>query len=192
LLFFEFKFLEKTIHFFFYYSYFFFSISGYSLMNYCPICASALKSKEIDQMLRLVCGSESCNFIHWNNPVPVVAAIVEWKGDIILARNAAWPEGMFGLITGFLEKGESPEEGVIREVKEELSLDTTECTFVGNYSFAQANQLIIAFHVKTEGRVFRSEELAELKAVPPAELVPWHVGTGPAVKDWLNKFYKPT
>jgi len=152
---------------------------------------AALVSKEIVEALRLVCSSYSCDFIHWNNPIPVVAAIVEWKGDIILARNASWPEGMFGLITGFLEKGENPEEGIAREVKEELSLDTTECTFIGNYSFAQANQLIIAFHVKAEGRVFRSEELAELKAVAPSELVPWDIGTGPAVKDWLNNFYKP-
>jgi len=155
------------------------------------MCATALVSKEIDQAMRLACGSGSCDFIHWNNPTPVVAAIVEWKGDIILARNVAWPEGMFGLITGFLEKGESPEEGVIREVKEELSLDAIDCTFIGNYSFAQANQLIIAFHVKTEGRVFRNEELAELKAVPPGGLEAWSVGTGPAVKDWLENFYKP-
>lgn len=161
-------------------------------MNYCPMCANALTNKEIDQVLRLVCSSSQCDFIHWNNPTPVVAAIVEWKGNILLARNVAWPEGMFGLITGFLEKGESPEEGVIREVKEELSLDTVECTFIGNYSFIQANQLIIAFHVKTEGRVFRNEEIAELKAVPPNELVPWAVGTGPAVKDWLEKIYKST
>ena len=155
------------------------------------MCANELQSKEMDEAVRLVCSSANCDFIHWNNPTPVVAAIVEWKGDIILARNATWPEGMFGLITGFLEKGESPEEGIAREVKEELSLDTLESTFIGNYSFVQANQLIIAFHIKAEGRVFRSEELAELKAVAPSELVPWDVGTGPAVKDWLNNFYKP-
>lgn len=159
-------------------------------MNYCPLCASTLTTQEIGEATRLVCSSEPCDFIHWNNPTPVVAAIVEWKGDIILARNANWPEGIFGLITGFLEKGETPEEGIIREVKEEISLDTTECNFIGNYSFFQANQLIIAFHVKAEGRVFRSEELAELKAVPPEELVPWGIGTGPAVKDWLASYKK--
>jgi len=156
-------------------------------MNFCPICANNLSSKEIDQVNRLVCSNSDCGFIHWNNPIPVVAAIVEWKGDIILARNASWPEGMFGLITGFLEKGETPESGIIREVKEELGLDVSTCDFIGNYSFIQANQLIIAYHVKAEGRVFRSEELAELKAVPPEKLVPWDNGTGPAVKDWLKK-----
>ncbi len=157
-------------------------------MKFCPMCATPLQVKEIDQINRLVCAA-NCGFIHWDNPTPVVAAIVEWKGDILLARNTGWPEGMFGLITGFLEKGETPEQGIIREVKEEISLDVTECTFIGNYIFPQANQLIIAFHTKAEGRVFRNEEIAELKAVAPSELVPWEVGTGPAVKDWLKKFH---
>jgi NADH pyrophosphatase NudC (nudix superfamily) len=158
-------------------------------MNFCPLCANPLTTREIGQAMRLVCGNAQCNYIYWNNPTPVVAAIVEWKGDIILARNVAWPEGMFGLITGFLEKGETPEDGIEREVKEELGLDAIERTFIGNYAFTQANQIIIAYHVRTEGRVFRGEELAELKAVPPAELQPWSVGTGLAVRDWLEKFY---
>ncbi len=161
-------------------------------MKYCPQCANPLSSKEIDEVPRLVCSQPDCDFIFWNNPTPVVAAIVEWRGDILLARNSGWPEGMFGLITGFLEKGETPEEGIIREIKEEISLDATECTFIGNYSFFQANQLLIVYHVKTEGRVFRNEEIAELKAVKPDELIPWEIGTGPAVKDWLEKFHKPS
>lgn len=159
-------------------------------MKFCPQCASELESKELDGAVRLLCSAADCDYTHWNNPTPVVAAIVEWKGDIILARNQAWPEGMFGLITGFLEKGETPDEGIIREVKEELSLNAIESTFIGYYSFFQANQLILAYHIKTEGRVFRSEELAELKRVPPDELQAWEFGTGPAVQDWLDNFYK--
>jgi NADH pyrophosphatase NudC (nudix superfamily) len=56
----------------------------------------------------------------------VVAAIIECvdrDGAVLLARNHAWPERMFALVTGFLEKGESPEEAVAREVKEEVNLD---------------------------------------------------------------------
>jgi NADH pyrophosphatase NudC (nudix superfamily) len=54
------------------------------------------------------CPDDTCGYAHWNNPLPVVAAIVELDGKILLARNAAWPEGMFALITGFLENGETP------------------------------------------------------------------------------------
>ena len=72
--------------------------------------------------VRLACPDPECGFVHWNNPLPVVAAIVEYEGKILLARNAAWVEGMFALITGFLENGETPEEGIAREVLEETSL----------------------------------------------------------------------
>ena len=57
----------------------------------------------------MACPDTSCGYVHWDNPLPVVAAIVEYEGRILLARNAAWQEGMFALITGFLENGETPE-----------------------------------------------------------------------------------
>lgn len=65
----------------------------------------------------------ACGWTHWNNPTPVLAAIVEVNGQVLLARNGAWPEKMFALITGFMEAGESPQEGIAREVKEETNLD---------------------------------------------------------------------
>jgi NADH pyrophosphatase NudC (nudix superfamily) len=81
----------------------------------------------------------ACGYVHWDNPVPVVAAIVEHEGAVILARNKEWPEKMYGLVTGFLEKDEAPEEGVKREVKEELGLDASAAYFVGLYPFARRN-----------------------------------------------------
>jgi NAD+ diphosphatase len=58
-----------------------------------------------------LCTPPAAAYVHWDNPAPVVAAIVEMEGAVILARNRAWPESMFGLITGFLEKGETPDAG---------------------------------------------------------------------------------
>ncbi len=68
-----------------------------------------------------------------HNPTPVLAAIVEINGKVLLARNAAWPSKMFALITGFMEAGESPQDGIAREVKEETHLDVQACTLVGAY-----------------------------------------------------------
>jgi ADP-ribose pyrophosphatase YjhB (NUDIX family) len=125
--------------------------------------------------------------VFWDNPTPVVAAIVEFDGEVVLVRNKEWPEKMFGLVTGFLEKGESPEEGILREVKEELGLEGRIEDFVGYYSFFQMNQLILAFHVKAQGKIVLGEELAEIKSVMPNKLRPWRFGTGYAVQDWLDK-----
>ncbi len=100
-----------------------------------------------------LCPDTTCGFVHWNNPLPVVAAIVEYEGKILLARNAAWVEGMFALITGFLENGETPEEGIAREVLEETSLHAESVELVGVYEFIRKNELIIAYHVKAHGTV---------------------------------------
>ncbi len=124
--------------------------------------------------------------MHWDNPTPVVAALVEYRGRIVLARNHAWPEKSFGLITGFLERDESPEQAVAREVKEELDLDTDAVGLIGVYPFARKNELIIAYHVAAEGEIVLNEELAEFRLIAPEQLRPWEFGTGLAVADWLN------
>jgi len=117
-----------------------------------------------------------------------VAALVEYQGEIVLARNKAWPEGMFGLVTGFLEKGETPEQAVVREVKEELGLNAAGIDFIGVYAFEQMNQLIVAYHVVAGmGAMTLGEELAEVKVLPPDQVKPWDFGTGQAVRDWLNR-----
>jgi NADH pyrophosphatase NudC (nudix superfamily) len=153
-----------------------------SAYKHCPACAAPLATRAEDG--RLAC---ACGFIHWDNPVPVVAAIVEHEGQVILARNKDWPEKMYGLVTGFLEKDEAPEDGVKREVKEELDLDATAAYLVGLYPFARRNELIIAYHVPAVGTVRLNEELADIRRIAPEKLRPWDFGTGLAVADWLKR-----
>lgn len=124
--------------------------------------------------------------MHWDNPAPVVAALVERDGRIILARGKGWPEKMYGLITGFLERDESPHEAVAREVKEELDLDTRAVTLIGVYPFPRKHEVIIAFHVEAEGEIRLNEELAEYRLIEPDKLRAWEFGTGLAVADWLR------
>ncbi|MGN6318408.1 NUDIX domain-containing protein [Trinickia sp.] len=159
--------------------------------RFCPRCASTLveraDSVEEGGRLRRACPDDGCGYVHWNNPLPVVAAIVEYEGKILLARNAAWAEGVFALITGFLEAGETPEAGVAREVLEETSLHVRETELIGVYEFIRKNELIIAYHVKAEGIVALSPELLEYRLVEPAKLRPWRAGTGQALGEWMRR-----
>ena len=154
-------------------------------MRFCPKCATALVDKVEEGRTRRACLKEGCGFIHYGNPLPVVAAIVEHEGAVILVRGQSWPEKMFGLVTGFLEAGESPEQGALREVKEELSLDGEVVSLVGAYDFQMRNELIVAFHVRAKGEVKLSSELAAYKKISADKLRPWDFGTGLAVRDWL-------
>lgn len=124
--------------------------------------------------------------MHWDNPAPVVAGLVVRDGKVILARNAAWPEKMFGLITGFLERDETPEEAVAREVREELGLNPGSVSLIGVYPFQRKHEVIIAYAVEATGEISLNEELAEYRLIPSERLRPWDFGTGLAIRDWLR------
>ncbi len=142
--------------------------------------------RQMDDNNRLVCPADDCDFVYWDNPVPVVAAIVEHDNKIVLANNVAWPEHIFSLITGFLEKGESPEQAVVREVQEELGLTSAVGEFVGVYSFHRMNQLILVYHVKASGTIQLNEELRSYKCFKINDIKPRNTATGAALQDWLN------
>ncbi|MCC7150874.1 MAG: NUDIX hydrolase [Rubrivivax sp.] len=159
--------------------------------RHCPNCAAGLRmivaAEDSGDKERLRC--PDCGWTHWNNPVPVLAAVIECTdrdGQLLLARNAAWSHRMFGLITGFMEAGESPEQGITREVAEETALRVQALSLIGVYDFQRMNQVIIAYHAQASGEIRLSPELAECKLFAPADVRCWRAGTGFALADWLR------
>ena len=164
-------------------------------MNYefkfCPNCATELQFlttlEDGGPKERLRC--PACGYTHWNNPTPVLAAVIELAdqdGRILLARNAAWPTRFYSVITGFMEAGESPEQGVTREIGEETSLTVDALKLIGAYDFQRMNQIIIAYHAVAHGEIRLSPELVDYKIMAPADIKCWPGGTGQAVADWLR------
>jgi NAD+ diphosphatase len=165
--------------------------------RYCPNCASELAPIAAEEdggtKTRLRC--PACAYTHWNNPTPVLAAVIECAdrdGQLLLARNAAWSGRMFGLVTGFMEAGESPQEGIAREVAEETSLAVESLSIIGVYDFQRMNQVIIAYHALARGEIVLSPELAEYRLFRPQDVRCWRAGTGYALADWLRaRGYEP-
>jgi len=159
--------------------------------SYCPSCGSRIGRQSVEGRFRLACDSPGCGYVHWNNPIPVVAALVRLDDDYILARNAAWPDGLFSVLTGFLEEGEAPEIAVTREVGEELGLDVQAVRFIGHFPFRERNQLIIAFTCLGKGSVVPGDEIAEIRIVPDHELASYDFGplrlTQEIVGRWLGR-----
>lgn len=156
--------------------------------QFCPQCATPLalitQAEDGGDKERLRC--PACGFTHWNNPTPVLAAIVEYEGKILLARNAAWPGKMYALITGFMEAGETPQEGIAREIAEETNLTTDALNLVGVYDFQRMNQVIIAYHAVCHGAVRLSPELVDYRLYAPQDVKCWPAGTGYAMADFLR------
>lgn len=155
--------------------------------RFCPQCATPLQAivqqEDGGEKRRQRC--PACGFTHWNNPTPVLAAIVELDGRVLLARNAAWQGRFFGLITGFMEAGETPEEGIQREIAEETSLHTEALTLVAVHDFQRMNQVIVTYHARCTGEVRLSPELAEYRLFEPSAVRCWRAGTGLALAQWL-------
>ncbi len=151
--------------------------------RFCPQCATLLAPGWHGERERLAC--TACGWVHWDNPTPVVAAIIEMDGQVLLARNRAWPPKMFALVTGFLERDEDPAAAVLREVKEETQLDGLAAELVGVCEFRRMNQVIIGYHVPARGELRLGDELAEARWVAPARLRCWRQGTGVLLARWL-------
>jgi NAD+ diphosphatase len=150
---------------------------------YCPVCATPL-TPATGGRARARCAA--CGFAHYDNPVPVVSAVVEHDGRVVLARNKAWPPTWYALVAGFLERDEAPDDAVRREVKEELGLDALSTTLIGVYPFARMNQVIMAYHVTATGPITLNDELVDYKRVELADCTAWRAGTGFALRDWLR------
>jgi ADP-ribose pyrophosphatase YjhB (NUDIX family) len=89
-------------------------------MNFCSNCGArvALRVPPGDCLPRHVC--DSCNTIHYRNPLVVVGTIPEWEDRILLCKRAIEPRhGRWTLPAGFMELGETTAQGALRETLEE-------------------------------------------------------------------------
>ena len=102
--------------------------------------------------------------------------------NLILANNISWPDHIYSVITGFLEKGESSEQGTVREVEEELGLRTQHIELIEVYPFYRMNQIILGYYVRASGTVKLNEELRSYKHVKKQDLFTWDSATGYILK----------
>ena len=156
-------------------------------MIYCPKCKETLCAVSVDGVQRLGCSSKSCNFVFWGNPTPVAAALVVHEGLFLLARNAQWPAGRFSLITGFVEKGEVPEQTIVRELQEEVGLVADSVKFVGHFSLEKFNQLLMAYVIQAHGELRLNEEIEEVIYVSAKELADFDFGPFALTKEIVDR-----
>lgn len=85
-----------------------------------------------------------CAAEHFPRVDPVVIMIAEHDGRALIGRQPSWPAGRYSALAGFLEPGESIEEAVAREIKEEAGVSVGDVRYVASQPWPFPSQLMIA------------------------------------------------
>jgi NAD+ diphosphatase len=104
-----------------------------------------------------------CGLLSFPRLSPAVIMLIERGDQLLLARNKAFAEGFFSVLAGFVEPGESLEEAVAREVREEVGLELTDIRYFGSQPWPFPHSLMIGFTATYAGGEIRSQadEIAE-------------------------------
>lgn len=99
--------------------------------NYCPVCSNALREADDGQSPRPHC--TECNRFFYTNPTPAACCfLTNPEGQLLLVQRSIEPRrGLWTLPGGFVEVGETTEEGALRELREETGLIATSARLLG-------------------------------------------------------------
>ncbi|MFL6736275.1 MAG: NAD(+) diphosphatase [Sphingomonas sp.] len=84
-----------------------------------------------------------CSAEHFPRVDPVAIMLVEHRGSVLLGRQPHYPPGRYSALAGFIEVGESVEDAVAREVKEEAGLDTRNVRYIASQPWPFPSSLMI-------------------------------------------------
>ncbi|MDX6750242.1 NUDIX hydrolase [Geminicoccaceae bacterium 1502E] len=151
-------------------------------MRFCPACGEPV-GRAIppdDERERFVCGS--CGAIHYHNPKIVVGAVCTWRDRLLLCRRAIEPRSGFWTIpAGYMELGETAEEGAAREAWEEARARIAIEELLAVYSVKRIDQVQLLYRARLlDPEVAAGPESREVRLVGWNE-IPWETLAFPTV-----------
>ncbi len=142
---------------------------------------------EGDDHERVVC--ETCDFVYYENPKMIAGAVVESAGKILMCRRAIAPQlGLWTLPAGFMEMGESPAEGAVRETWEEARAKITIKDMLAIYSVRRIGQVHMYFRATLNGNDFAPGPESTDVCLMDLKEIPWDEIAFPTVYWALKDF----
>ena len=140
----------------------------YRCHQFCGRCGEATTQNQSDRST--VCAGCKLNF--YPRLSPSIIVLVHKGDEVLLGRNHMFPEGLFSTLAGFVEPGESIEETVIREVKEEVGVNVGNLAYRGSQPWPFPNSLMLGFHAEYQSGdiVLQEDEIAEADWFPCTDL----------------------
>ena len=142
--------------------------------RFCGQCGEAMEDAQGERARRC----PSCGLVRYPRLSPAVIVAVRRDQEILLARAHRFPPGMYSVLAGFVEAGETLEECIHREIDEEVGIRVRDVRYFGSQSWPFPHSLMIAFTASYDGGILRPcpDELAdagwysarELPQLPPS------------------------
>lgn len=155
-------------------------INWHDSHGFCARCGGASVMAEAGwQRLCPACGAH-----HFPRTDPVVIMLITQGEKVLLGRSPGWPEGMFSLLAGFVEPGETIEAAVRREVFEETAVRVGAVSYVAGQPWPFPASLMIGCRgeaISTEITV-DTHELEAARWVSRSELLTVFAGTHPEIR----------
>ena len=123
--------------------------------TYCPYCGTELIGKEIgDEGIIPYCNN--CNIPLWDMFITsIIAAVVNEYGEVALLRQNYVSTTKYVCVAGIMKIGESAEETVIREVKEEIGQDVESLEFISSYPYEKREMLMLGYKATVRKKDFK-------------------------------------
>jgi NAD+ diphosphatase len=115
--------------------------------RFCGQCGAPTRSEEAGHMRR--CTNPSCAAMHFPRTDPAVIMLVTDGGDrVLLGRNRNFIRGMYSTLAGFVEPGESLEDAVAREVREETAIEVVAVTYHSSQPWPFPANIMLGFYAE--------------------------------------------
>ena len=137
---------------------------------YCPTCGS----QKMHQVHHTLTCCPDCGLHFYTNPKSAVAAIIEnSKNEVLFTVRKHDPcKGMYDLSGGFVDIGETAEQAVVREVKEELNIKVTHLTYIASFPNIYPYRGLIN-HTLDMGFACQVDDFSTLQAKDDVEQYLW-------------------
>jgi len=136
--------------------------------RYCGACGTPTELLPGERARRC----SSCSLATYPRIAPAMMVMVTRGRQMLLGRGLHFPPGRYSALAGFVEAGETIEQAVIREVREEVGIEIRDLRYFGSQSWPFPHSLMIAFRAEWAAGEIRVDhnELADAQWFDPAAL----------------------
>jgi NAD+ diphosphatase len=160
--------------------------------QFCGRCGSHTKTHPTERAKEC----PQCGLLHFPRLAPAIIVLVERGQEMLLARSRRFPTVMYSTLAGFVEPGETLEQAVVREVKEETGISVKDISYFGSQPWPFPHSLMIGFTAAYESGEITLEDEENIDAgwfsADRLPALPGKIGIARKLIDWfLEKQAKP-